>query len=139
MSDSNHHSDEPEEQIDLEGDNEEEDLIEDDERDQFNDYDPREDPDEDDEQGPESGQDGDGGRDEMAEDKQDDERVGPEDEEERKKWDELMALPPHGAEVFIGGLPREIIEEDLRELCDPFGEIYEVCYRNSIFNTVYVN
>ncbi|KAK3140181.1 hypothetical protein QOZ80_5AG0397190 [Eleusine coracana subsp. coracana] len=50
----------------------------------------------------------------------------PEDEEERKKWDELLALPPHGSEVFIGGLPRDITEEDLRELCEAFGEIYEV-------------
>ncbi|KAF3325078.1 heterogeneous nuclear ribonucleoprotein R-like protein [Carex littledalei] len=127
MSDSNHQSDEPEEQIDLEGDNEE-DMIEDDERDQFNDYDPQEDadPDEDDEQGPESGQDGDAGGDEMGEDKQGDTQVGPEDEEERKKWEELTALPPHGAEVFIGGLPRDTAEEDLRELCDPFGEIFEV-------------
>jgi heterogeneous nuclear ribonucleoprotein R len=51
---------------------------------------------------------------------------GPEDEEERKKWDELLMLPPHGSEVFIGGLPRDITEEDLRELCEPFGEINEV-------------
>ncbi|KAJ4774741.1 RNA-binding (RRM/RBD/RNP motifs) family protein [Rhynchospora pubera] len=129
MSDLNHHSDEPEEQIDLEGDNEEEDMIDDDERDQFNDYDPQEDadPDEDDEQGPESGRDGDAEGDEMGEeDKQGDLDVGPEDEEERKKWEELMALPPHGAEVFIGGLPRETTEDDLRELCDSFGEIFEV-------------
>jgi len=51
---------------------------------------------------------------------------GPEDEEEKRKWDELLALPPHGSEVFIGGLPRDITEEDLRELCEPLGEIYEV-------------
>ncbi|TVU49188.1 hypothetical protein EJB05_00486 [Eragrostis curvula] len=51
---------------------------------------------------------------------------GPEDEEEKQKWDELLALPPHGSEVFIGGLPRDITEEDLRELCEPFGEIHEV-------------
>jgi heterogeneous nuclear ribonucleoprotein R len=51
---------------------------------------------------------------------------GPEDEEEKRKWEELLALPPHGSEVFIGGLPRDITEEDLRELCEPLGEIYEV-------------
>ncbi|CAD6246445.1 unnamed protein product [Miscanthus lutarioriparius] len=51
---------------------------------------------------------------------------GPEDEEERSKWDELLALPPHGSQVFIGGLPRDITEDDLRELCEPLGEIYEV-------------
>uniref|UniRef100_A0A0D9XQW6 RRM domain-containing protein n=1 Tax=Leersia perrieri TaxID=77586 RepID=A0A0D9XQW6_9ORYZ len=51
---------------------------------------------------------------------------GPEDEEEKRKWDELLALPPQGAEVFIGGLPRDTTEEELRELCDSFGEIHEV-------------
>ncbi|CAL5004463.1 unnamed protein product [Urochloa decumbens] len=51
---------------------------------------------------------------------------GPEDEEEKRKWEELLALPPHGSEVFIGGLPRDITEDDLRELCEPLGEIYEV-------------
>ncbi|CAL9769893.1 unnamed protein product, partial [Musa acuminata subsp. burmannicoides] len=38
----------------------------------------------------------------------------------------LLALPPHGSEVFIGGLPRDASEEDLRELAEPFGDIYEV-------------
>ncbi|XP_066351058.1 heterogeneous nuclear ribonucleoprotein Q-like isoform X1 [Miscanthus floridulus] len=51
---------------------------------------------------------------------------GPEDEEERSKWDELLALPPHGSQVFIGGLPRDTTEDDLREMCEPLGEIYEV-------------
>ena len=51
---------------------------------------------------------------------------GPEDEEEKMKWDELLALPPQGSEVFLGGLPRDTTEEDLRELCEPLGEIYEV-------------
>jgi heterogeneous nuclear ribonucleoprotein R len=51
---------------------------------------------------------------------------GPEDEEGKRKWEELLVLPPHGSEVFIGGLPRDITEEDLRELCEPLGEIFEV-------------
>jgi heterogeneous nuclear ribonucleoprotein R len=51
---------------------------------------------------------------------------GPQDEEEKSKWDELLALPPQGSEVFLGGLPRDTTEEDLRELCEPLGEIYEV-------------
>jgi len=57
---------------------------------------------------------------------------GPEDEDERSKWDELLALPPHGSQVFIGGLPRDITEDDLRELCEPLGEIYEVSFTNSL-------
>lgn len=48
------------------------------------------------------------------------------DEDEKEKHDELLALPPHGSEVFIGGLPRDACEDDLRELCDPMGDILEV-------------
>ncbi|XP_004494860.1 heterogeneous nuclear ribonucleoprotein Q [Cicer arietinum] len=48
------------------------------------------------------------------------------DEEEKEKHDELLALPPHGSEVFIGGLPRDTCEDDLRELCEPMGDIVEV-------------
>lgn len=48
------------------------------------------------------------------------------DEDEKQKHDELLALPPHGSEVFIGGLPRDACEDDLRELCEPMGDILEV-------------
>jgi heterogeneous nuclear ribonucleoprotein R len=48
------------------------------------------------------------------------------DEDKKEKWAELLALPPHGSEVFIGGLPRDAQEEDLRDLCEPIGEILEV-------------
>lgn len=48
------------------------------------------------------------------------------DEDEKEKHAELLALPPHGSEVFIGGLPRDAIEEDLRHLCEPIGEVVEV-------------
>ena len=30
--------------------------------------------------------------------------------------DEHLALPPHGSEVFIGGLPQDASKDDLREL-----------------------
>nr|GLL36276.1 heterogeneous nuclear ribonucleoprotein Q [Ipomoea trifida] len=46
--------------------------------------------------------------------------------DERKKFAELLDLPPHGSEVFIGGLPKDISEEDLRDLCEPMGEIFEI-------------
>ncbi|KAJ1266944.1 hypothetical protein BS78_07G018700 [Paspalum vaginatum] len=51
---------------------------------------------------------------------------GPDDDDEKRKWEELLALPPNGTEVFIGGLPRDVTEEDVRELCEPLGEVYEV-------------
>ncbi|EXB83829.1 Heterogeneous nuclear ribonucleoprotein Q [Morus notabilis] len=50
----------------------------------------------------------------------------PVDEEEKEKRAQLLALPPHGSEVFIGGLPRDATEEDLRDMCDSVGEILEV-------------
>lgn len=47
-------------------------------------------------------------------------------EEEKEKHVQLLALPPHGSEVFIGGLPKDALEDDLRDLCEPIGEIFEV-------------
>ncbi|CAO2814471.1 unnamed protein product [Amaranthus hypochondriacus] len=47
-------------------------------------------------------------------------------EEDKEKHSELLSLPPHGSEVFIGGLPKDVTDEDLRELCEPIGEIFEV-------------
>ncbi|XP_027108575.1 heterogeneous nuclear ribonucleoprotein Q isoform X4 [Coffea arabica] len=39
---------------------------------------------------------------------------------------ELLGLPPHGSEVFIGGLPRDVSEIDLKNLCESIGEIFEI-------------
>ncbi|CAL0302193.1 unnamed protein product [Lupinus luteus] len=47
-------------------------------------------------------------------------------EVEKEKHDELLAHPPHGSEVFIGGLPRDAHEDGLRELCESMGDIIEV-------------
>ena len=47
-------------------------------------------------------------------------------EEEKEKHAQLLALPPYGSEVFIGGLPKDASEEELRELCSEIGEILEV-------------
>jgi len=128
-------SEEPEEQVDLEGDDDG--MDDDDGYRRRGSRDDSEEPEEEDyneERQPE-GDDGDArmaaepaagggtGGDDMDKEGAGD---GPEDEEEKRKWDELLALPPHGSEVFIGGLPRDITEEDLRELCEPLGEIYEV-------------
>lgn len=53
-------------------------------------------------------------------------------EDEKEKHAQLLALPPHGSEVFIGGLPKDASEEDLRDLCEPIGEVFEV--KNIIAN-----
>ncbi|KAL1562192.1 Heteroproteinous nuclear ribonucleoprotein Q, variant 2 [Salvia divinorum] len=47
-------------------------------------------------------------------------------EDEKERHAELLDLPPHGTEVFIGGLSRDVSGEDLRELCEPLGEIVEI-------------
>ena len=49
-----------------------------------------------------------------------------EDEDEKKKHDELLARPPHGSEVYIGGIPNDASEEDLRGFCESVGEVAEV-------------
>ncbi|XP_062191779.1 heterogeneous nuclear ribonucleoprotein Q [Phragmites australis] len=133
-------SEEPEEQLDLEGDD---DVMDDDDGYRRR-RDDSEEPEEDDHEERQAEGDGDGdvdGEDDAGMGAEGEEPAagggggddvdkgatdGPEDEEEKKKWEELLALPPHGSEVFIGGLPRDITEEDLREMCEPLGEIYEV-------------
>lgn len=49
-----------------------------------------------------------------------------EDEDEKKKHAELLALPPHGSEVYIGGIPHDASEDDLRSFCETIGEVTEV-------------
>jgi len=119
---------EPEEQVDLEGDDDDAGYGR-----RRGSRDDSEEPEEDDNDGrrddytgmePEPAGGGKGGGDEEAGKGPDAANAGSEDE--RAKWDELLALPPHGSQVFIGGLPRDITEDDLRELCEPLGEIYEV-------------
>uniref|UniRef100_A0A0E0B7Y0 RRM domain-containing protein n=1 Tax=Oryza glumipatula TaxID=40148 RepID=A0A0E0B7Y0_9ORYZ len=112
-------SEEPEEQVDLEGDD---DIMDDDDgyrRHRREDSDDPEEEDPDERQGEGDGR----GADVMDKVGGD---AGPEDEEEKRKCDELLALPPQGSEVFIGGLPRDTTEDDLHELCEAFGEISEV-------------
>ncbi|KAL9275943.1 Heterogeneous nuclear ribonucleoprotein Q-like protein [Drosera capensis] len=47
-------------------------------------------------------------------------------DDEKKKHAELLALPPHGSEVFLGGIPIDATEEDLRNFCKSVGELVEV-------------
>ncbi|KAJ0021224.1 hypothetical protein Pint_31881 [Pistacia integerrima] len=49
-----------------------------------------------------------------------------EDEDEKKKHAQLLALPPHGSEVYIGGIPHDASEDDLRSFCETIGEVTEV-------------
>ncbi|QCD82908.1 heterogeneous nuclear ribonucleoprotein R [Vigna unguiculata] len=49
-----------------------------------------------------------------------------EDEDEKKKHAELLALPPHGSKVYIGGIPHDVSNEDLKSFCKRIGEVAEV-------------
>ncbi|KAK8513341.1 hypothetical protein V6N13_002090 [Hibiscus sabdariffa] len=49
-----------------------------------------------------------------------------EDGDGNRKHAELLARPPHGSEVYIGGIPHDVSQEDLKGLCESVGEVAEV-------------
>ncbi|GMI87799.1 hypothetical protein HRI_002449200 [Hibiscus trionum] len=49
-----------------------------------------------------------------------------EDRDENRKHVELLARPPHGSEVYIGGIPNDVSQEDLKGFCESAGEVTEV-------------
>ena len=49
-----------------------------------------------------------------------------EDEDEKNKHAELLARPPHGSEVYIGGVPNDAPENNLKDFCESVGEVAEV-------------
>ncbi|KAF9664949.1 hypothetical protein SADUNF_Sadunf16G0071600 [Salix dunnii] len=51
---------------------------------------------------------------------------GVEEIDEERKHAELLALPPHGTEVYLGGIPPDASEEDLKEFCEFIGAVTEV-------------
>lgn len=126
-----HREDDHDEQVDLDGENDIDEMIDD-----------GDDPNEDDDyyRRDESADEGDGSEDEghgtLKESDEDNNALkpkrdygddnGPTDEQENAKHAELLGLPPHGSEVFIGGLSRDSTEEDLKELCKSCGDIFEV-------------
>ncbi|KAK6929692.1 RNA recognition motif domain [Dillenia turbinata] len=54
----------------------------------------------------------------------DDEMI--DDEEEKKNHAELLTLPPHGYEVYLGGIRNDVSKEDFRGFCKSIGEASEV-------------
>ncbi|KAE8700216.1 RNA-binding family protein isoform 2 [Hibiscus syriacus] len=46
--------------------------------------------------------------------------------DENRKHAELLVRPPHGSEVYIGGIPRDASQEDLKGFCEFVGEVIEV-------------
>ncbi|KAI8001287.1 Heterogeneous nuclear ribonucleoprotein Q [Camellia lanceoleosa] len=43
--------------------------------------------------------------------------------DDKEKCAKLFALSPHGSEIFVGGLPRDVSEEDLRDLYESMDKI----------------
>ncbi|KAJ6303812.1 hypothetical protein OIU77_017649 [Salix suchowensis] len=97
---------EPEEQVDVDGDNEAEETME--EEVEYEEVEEEEI--------------------EEAADEADSQRGsdGAEEIDEERKHAELLALPPHGTEVYFGGIPPDASEEDLKELCEYIGAVTEV-------------
>ncbi|KAG1330114.1 Heterogeneous nuclear ribonucleoprotein Q [Cocos nucifera] len=52
------------------------------------------------------------------------------DEDESEKHAELLALPPNGSEVYVGGIPNDASGEDLKSFCESVGEVTEVRMMN---------
>ncbi|CAN8237679.1 unnamed protein product [Cochlearia groenlandica] len=63
---------------------------------------------------------------ETADDDDDEKSASPVVDEESEKYSQLLSLPPYGSEVYICGLPKDVGEEDFRDLCEKIGDIFEV-------------
>ncbi|XP_058086819.1 heterogeneous nuclear ribonucleoprotein Q-like isoform X2 [Magnolia sinica] len=131
-----HASDEPEEQVDFDGDNDMEKLTDDDSEEPAED-DGMEEAEHEagDKQVEQQSSDGDGrGKIGLPDEsdnaktsvKGEEEQTASMDENDSEMHAEMLALPPHGSEIFIGGVPRDATEEDLRGLCESFGDIAEI-------------
>eukprot|EP01018_Ginkgo_biloba_P013295 Gb_21901 [translate_table: standard] len=132
------HDDHDEEQVDLDGDVEPEEMMDDDVEGEGEEEEEEE---EEEERGSQDDQDAsvpngshekmseDDGRNDIVEDAsplQAHGQSGDISEKDKNKNSDLLSHPPHGSEIFIGGVPREATEEDLRSLCETYGDIYEI-------------
>lgn len=121
---------ESEEQVDLDGDNDPEETME--EEVEYEEVEEEEEVEEVEEEEEELEE---GLEEEVEEDEEDKEaakgadeemKVDQAEEDERKKHSELLSLPPHGSEVYLGNIPHDSSEEDVRSFCESIGEVTEV-------------
>ncbi|KAJ1274107.1 hypothetical protein BS78_05G037300 [Paspalum vaginatum] len=63
--------------------------------------------------------------------------VDEKDECEKKKHAELLALPPHGCEVYVGGISSDVSSDDVKKLFESVGEVVEVRMRIKGDNRMY--
>ncbi|KAM6586447.1 hypothetical protein CsatA_009052 [Cannabis sativa] len=128
---------ESDERVDLDGDNDPEEAMEEEieyeeveeEEEEVEEIEVEEDEEEVEEEDPEEEEE----EEEEVEEEEEDEDIGNaddgdkvEDEDEKKKHAELLSLPPHGSEVYVGGIPHDASEEDLKHFCESVGEVVEV-------------
>ncbi|KAM3324930.1 heterogeneous nuclear ribonucleoprotein Q [Capsicum chacoense] len=125
---------ETEEQVDFEGDNEEEEEIEyeeveeevemeEEEEEEVEEEVEEEEEEEDEEEEEEEENESDGSGDGKS---SKDVKMKVDAEDVEKKHAELLALPPHGSEVYIGGITSDVTEADVKEFCERIGEVTEV-------------
>ncbi|KAJ8532703.1 hypothetical protein K7X08_015592 [Anisodus acutangulus] len=112
---------ETEEQIDFEGDNEEEEEIEYEEVEEEVEMEEEEEEEVEEEVEEEEEE-----EEENESDGSDEEKMKVDAEDVEKKHAELLALPPHGSEVYIGGITQDVSEAAVREFCETIGEVTEV-------------
>ena len=53
----------------------------------------------------------------------------------RRKHAELLSLQPHGSEVYLGGIPHDASEEDLRGFCESIKVREVIFYLFIYYNT----
>uniref|UniRef100_A0A0D6R040 RRM domain-containing protein n=1 Tax=Araucaria cunninghamii TaxID=56994 RepID=A0A0D6R040_ARACU len=69
----------------------------------------------------------DGNHDTVEDALQGEENIDKADKDKDESNDEdLLARPPHGTEVFIGNLPRDTTKEELTSLCEECGEVFDI-------------
>ncbi|KAJ6756059.1 hypothetical protein OIU79_028465 [Salix purpurea] len=114
---------EPEEQVDVDGDNEAEESME--EEVEYEEVEEEEEVEEIEEEFEEEVEEEEI---EEAADEADSQRGsdGVEEIDEERKHAELLSLPPHGTEVYLGGIPPDASEEDLKEFCESIGAVTQV-------------
>jgi heterogeneous nuclear ribonucleoprotein R len=61
-----------------------------------------------------------------------------ESENEKKIHAELLAKPPQGSEVYLGGIPTDATEEEVKGFCEACGEVAEVSYITLLVTSMYL-
>jgi len=75
---------------------------------------------------------------EEEEEEEDDAMQNLDDDDEKKKHAELLSLPHHKSEVYVGGIPLDAKTEDLKEFCERIGKVVQVMHVPFLLFCVYL-